>query len=386
MQFKRLKASIAHNADEAPSIYLAICAMESLVYDIEDEAGCDISECQMGDETLPTKLAWLCGTIEEIYEENRGAMVRNRDRLRQSVTALQSIRAELTELAEAAQQLSNARKRLEEKQAELARAKEDRRAWEAVTAQCAEAEQELQTLKGFDVPAERRRLKELQDQSAALRVQQETLRAQLTQAQTERDGQAGARDALQAELAAAQEQTAALNAQQDRLRRENERQRAENARAEQAVHELETQRQSLTGQAEQRRGQELQLQKEIGDYTAGNLPRCGRASRRCRRSRRAWTGRGRISSPRWMRSASSATRLSTRLPACASRSRGSGRLSAARRRTGTAWSGTGRRGRRRLPSSARSCRSSPISSATSRTASPSWSRSRFRSSAGAWRI
>ena len=39
MKFNRLKASIANNASEEPSVYMAVCAIESLLRDLEDEAG-----------------------------------------------------------------------------------------------------------------------------------------------------------------------------------------------------------------------------------------------------------------------------------------------------------------------------------------------------------
>lgn len=85
MEFKRLKASIAHNQGEKPTIYMAVCAIESLVYDIEDEADSELSVCPVGDETLPTKLAWLCNTVLDIYNDNRDEMTRSRERLDRSV-------------------------------------------------------------------------------------------------------------------------------------------------------------------------------------------------------------------------------------------------------------------------------------------------------------
>ena len=64
MQFKRLKASLEHNAQAEPSIYTALCLMETLIYDIEQESGgLTLDKCEAGDDTLPTKLTWLCRKI-----------------------------------------------------------------------------------------------------------------------------------------------------------------------------------------------------------------------------------------------------------------------------------------------------------------------------------
>ena len=41
MKFERLKASIVNNAQEEPSVYMAVCAIESLLRDMEDESGLD---------------------------------------------------------------------------------------------------------------------------------------------------------------------------------------------------------------------------------------------------------------------------------------------------------------------------------------------------------
>ena len=64
VEFKRLRASLENNAQGEPSIYMALCLMETLVYDIEQESGSGtLDQCPAGDDTLPTKLIWLCRKI-----------------------------------------------------------------------------------------------------------------------------------------------------------------------------------------------------------------------------------------------------------------------------------------------------------------------------------
>ena len=45
MKFDRLQASILNNADQSPSLYMALCMAEALFADIESACGTDLSHC-----------------------------------------------------------------------------------------------------------------------------------------------------------------------------------------------------------------------------------------------------------------------------------------------------------------------------------------------------
>lgn len=182
MEFKRLKASIAHNAQEIPSIYMAICAMESLVYDIEDEADQEISSCPLGEDTLPTKLAWLCNTILDIYHDNCQEMTRNRDRLSSAIEKLCNVEEELKQLADDSNQLEQMRSKLDTRQNELNAARESKRLFDSLHTKCAEAENELQALKKFDTEKEQQRLEQINLEISSHIDEQKKLCAQLDEA------------------------------------------------------------------------------------------------------------------------------------------------------------------------------------------------------------
>ena len=123
MEFSRLKASIANNAGEEPSVYMAVCMIESLFDDIEDMTGQDVSACPSGSETLPTKLVWLCQTIRQIYEDKSDELVRNRSRLDKTMETLKRTEEELESFAKEGEELAGFQSQLKEKQADLAEKK-----------------------------------------------------------------------------------------------------------------------------------------------------------------------------------------------------------------------------------------------------------------------
>ena len=88
MELKKLKNSIALNSNEKPSIYSAICMIETLFKDIKDESGVSIQNNPPGDEMLPTKLIWLCRAINEIYTANRTEFNRNTSKLDEKIKQL----------------------------------------------------------------------------------------------------------------------------------------------------------------------------------------------------------------------------------------------------------------------------------------------------------
>lgn len=166
MEFKRLKASIAHNQGEKPTIYMAVCAIESLVYDIEDEADSELSACPVGDETLPTKLAWLCNTVLDIYNDNRDEMTRSRERLDRSVEKLKAVDGQLKELSDVSEELAKVKRKLDDRTEALEELQDSKRRYDELQEKCRAAEKKLGELKAFDVDEARKRLTDLESRVA----------------------------------------------------------------------------------------------------------------------------------------------------------------------------------------------------------------------------
>lgn len=168
MKFSSLRASIENNAEEAPSIYMAVCMIESLLDDIEDVTGREIGDCPIGDEILPTKLVWLCQVVNQIYEGKSGEFTRNRPRLDAAMRELKKVGAELETLSGTAVRLSEANAELKKRQAALDRAKDEREEYERIKEECERLQREAESLRGFDKAAEEAKLRSLREETANL--------------------------------------------------------------------------------------------------------------------------------------------------------------------------------------------------------------------------
>lgn len=210
MRFRRLKASIDHNAGEVPSIYMAICAMESLIDDIEDEAGTDISACPAGSDNMPIELEWLCGVVNQIYRDKRDEIGRTNDMLESEMAELQGYQDELGKAAAAARDLAAAKERLRTAKQELESKLEAKRQYDETLAACRAAEQELQTLRAFDAAKEEIRLRALREQVRGLAQEQEELRGQLTREESQLASARLARDHADQALQEARRENAAI--------------------------------------------------------------------------------------------------------------------------------------------------------------------------------
>lgn len=111
MKFDRLNSSIVLNAKEEPTIYMALCLIESLFRDIEDATGKELSRAEPGNEQLPTKLIWLGRQLLKIYEENGETMTRNRERLDKMMEKVRQQEKSLGDAAEAARVIGEVRAR-----------------------------------------------------------------------------------------------------------------------------------------------------------------------------------------------------------------------------------------------------------------------------------
>ncbi len=67
MAFEHILASVRLQENKEPSVYMALCMVQSLFRDIEDEAGAYLSDCELGSEKAAVKLLWLCEQIQDVY-------------------------------------------------------------------------------------------------------------------------------------------------------------------------------------------------------------------------------------------------------------------------------------------------------------------------------
>ena len=200
MEFKRLRASLTHNASESPSIYLAACAIESLIYDIEDEANCEISECEMGDETLPNKLSFICDTILDIYDANSEEMTRGKDRLKKMTDKIRAISSDLKSLSQMADQCARAKDELESKERELASAKIKEAEYKELVKKREDAAAELAEIQTLDVDAERKKIEEIKAAASSARRALGDIEAQKTTALQEKEAVSKQLTAKEAEI------------------------------------------------------------------------------------------------------------------------------------------------------------------------------------------
>lgn len=151
MEFSHLKVSIENNADQEPSIFTALCMVQSLFRDVENAANKDdISECSAEDEQLPSKLIWLSRTILEIYRMNLNSFQINRDRLDSVIEEVRSAEHHLNELNVDETKLQTLQNKLELYSSELETARERRNTCDALNGKIEDALTELESLRGFD--------------------------------------------------------------------------------------------------------------------------------------------------------------------------------------------------------------------------------------------
>lgn len=175
MEFRQLNASIQNNADSEPDIYMALCMVDSLFKDIRDESGEYIYNCPVGDETLPTKLVWLCRIINKIYANKSDELTRNRTRLDEMKAELAKTEEALEPLAAIPEEIAKAQNKLTERQEELKTRLADKEKWEQLEAKCDEVKRKSEELLRFDPEKAQAELDKLTAEHAKLTQTQTTL-------------------------------------------------------------------------------------------------------------------------------------------------------------------------------------------------------------------
>lgn len=159
--------------------YDVLILMEQLLKDVKIETGRDISQLEMGDESLPTVMVRILRSILTIYNAKKDSLTRNRSRLDEKVAECRQAEAELRELESANVDLRAMEASLSRLSEELEEAREARRNWEHVDTEIQKARQELETLRQFDCAQAHGTLSTLRAQCAATASETEALQKEL---------------------------------------------------------------------------------------------------------------------------------------------------------------------------------------------------------------
>ena len=165
MDFSGLETylKLVEEEQTAPSVFLALCMMESVIYDIEDDTGKNIEELDMGDvERLPSKLLFAMRTLGKIYskkiDEMESVPVHLESKtaeIKKSAAELEKIDAQITSIKEELSDFAAKKAELDQKKGELAalcaEAESDKETCEKLNKEIAEREKKLGELSGFDL-------------------------------------------------------------------------------------------------------------------------------------------------------------------------------------------------------------------------------------------
>lgn len=233
MEFRRLENSIKLNQTEEPSIYMALCMVETLFKDIKDATGQDISEVSAGDEKLPIKLVWICRMVDNIYSKKSDTFTRSleelkgkRERLleeeRQLEQAAKRISAEIERYSSADEQLKVCRAECAELEQKLLTARENYRMWQDLVSKCQEQQREIEKLNQADPKKEQEKLENLKKERERLSEQLQNLGEDKKKAQAEIDRLTVDCNAKESQKKQLKEQISALQIQLNAQRRQND--------------------------------------------------------------------------------------------------------------------------------------------------------------------
>lgn len=256
MKFNRLKASIVNNSSEKPSVYMAVCAIESLLRDMEEEAGRPVDQLPAGDEMLSAKLVWLCRVLQKIYTGRSEELQRSRAKLDRAMSELQIAEESLSRFAGEEEKLASLLRRKSELDRELDQAKAANAQGLRVREEIDAAEMRLEQLKSMDLDAESRRLEDLRGQVSLLEGEQRELRAKLEQTQRELD-------LTRKENAEAEQRLAACVGEKEKSLRRLEELETQTRAMTEETQEMQASSLSLDGQLENLQQQKRQLDEEL---------------------------------------------------------------------------------------------------------------------------
>lgn len=271
MKFERLKASIVNNAQEEPSVYMAVCAIESLLRDMEDESGLSVDQLPAGDEMLSAKLIWLSKTLRKVFNSRSDDLQRSRSRLDRAMDELQQAEDALGGLAQEEQRLAGLQAQQTSLEQQLVSLRDTHAACVSLQKQIEVQEQELDTLRALDPDKLRNELDRLRSQVNLLRGDQEQLDGQLRREQKELEElrRAGEAAAQQTEACRREKEDAsrALSA----LQKELEQTELLLQQQKEQILVLERKKQELQQQREVLQVQLQEIHSGLSSYQSGEL-------------------------------------------------------------------------------------------------------------------
>lgn len=178
MNFRRLKVSLENNADQEPSLSLAIRAFDTLLQDMEDESGLKFAELPMGTDSLAPKLVSLCKKVQAVYEKRDSELQRGRALLDPAMKKLEQTAKVLSQYADADEQLAELQTKEEALQSSIQDLLEKQKDSERLLERIAAEEKTLEELKSFDAGAAQNRLEDLRAEKQRLETEKEELRQQ----------------------------------------------------------------------------------------------------------------------------------------------------------------------------------------------------------------
>ena len=279
MKFPRLNASITNNASEEPTIYMALCAFESLLGDMEDESGNRIEALNAGSDMLSTKLVWLCRVIKKVYQNNGEALGISSRLLPKAMDDITAIEGSLAEYVTTEAQLSSLKKQKAALTAKLKEAQDKNQECLKIQQQNEELEQRIKQWNNLDMPAEKEKLRALKEQAQQVESEQRELASQMDTARIEVAAQEDEleritaqrsrldeqRDEFIARIAAQKEECAALEAALEAKDNERIRMAGRCSNAEKRKSELENQIKALTDRLSE-------LQDQVAGLEGEKLP------------------------------------------------------------------------------------------------------------------
>lgn len=115
MKFDYLKNSIEINANEEPSVFLALCMIETIFRDIRSESGAELSHLAVGDDKWSLKMSLVYRYLRNIFDANSDDVTRGQKQLEELQVSSRQIELELEENSELLSEIIALKKSIDEK-------------------------------------------------------------------------------------------------------------------------------------------------------------------------------------------------------------------------------------------------------------------------------
>ena len=159
MKFEALKRSAELNKEQEPSIFLALCMIESLFKDLRIETGQNIEDCDVGDESqFSVKLAYLCRSVNKIYRKKSDALKDFNVEIEKQMSAVNEAERHLDELTQKICDEKQVQEKLCALKKQVDDAEKKYEECENIKSQCKEIQRKIDSLKESDTNAAKERL------------------------------------------------------------------------------------------------------------------------------------------------------------------------------------------------------------------------------------